>query len=381
MPIRPDDEELTIKVGGKTVGGWERFSVTRGVELLPSILSVYLTERWPGQIDNVTLAPFQPVEAFLGNDLILTGYVDLYEPRATAAEHQVSIGCRSKTEDLIDCSVDVDALATANASWAILSPTLGAAAKMLAKPYGIEVVVIGDDPPLDPQFPVSVHPGESVYQVIETLARLTRTLIWDDEKGRLVLSGVGTKRAANPLVEGINIEVEQARLDGSQRFQKIIVFGQYVWSDAKTGPHISFRSERTDTRVPRNRMLMVPIDLPGPNQKWLDQRAEWEIARRYGRSRAVRITVTGWRDRAGALWTPNTLVKVNAPSLKIDEDMLIAQCTWRRDERGTQTDLYLMPPSGLAPAPFHFKPLVTIDPNVRATPNVEIGLPQIVGGQ
>jgi len=363
MPISPDSEELLVKVGGKTVGGWTRFSVTRGVELLPSTLSVFLTEKWPGQIDNVTLAPFQPVEAYLGKDLILTGYLDLYEPRASALEHEVSIGCRSKTEDIIDCSVDVDALAGATGSWAILSKTLGAAAKMICKPYDVEVVVIGDDPPLNPLYPVSVHPGETCYQLLETLAQLTQTLIWDDEKGRLVLSGVGTKRAGNPLVEGVNIEFEQARLAGDQRYRRIIVIGQSVQVD--NGPYIPIRSERIDKTVPRNRMLMIPIDMPGPDQKWADQRADWEITRRYGRSRAVHVTVTGWRDRDDKLWTPNTLVKVTAPSLKIDEDMLIAQCTWLRDERGTRTDLYLMPPSGLMPQPAHFKPVVTIDPNVR----------------
>jgi prophage tail gpP-like protein len=366
MPISPDSEELTIKVGGKTVGGWERFSVTRGVELLPSTLTVDLTEAWPEQAGNVTLAPFQECSVYLSRDLILTGYVDIYEPSYAATRHEVRIGCRSKTEDVIDCSVDVDALSASTGTWAITGGTIGSVARMLVKPYGVTVITPDDDPALDPQFPVSVDPGMTCYQLIELLARLTQMLVWDNEKGELVISRVGTKRAGNPLVEGINIEVGAARLAGDQRYSRIVAFGQYRWPE---GPHISLKYEAKDTSVPRNRLLMVPTDMPGPDAKWLKQKAEWEIKRRYGRSRAVRCTVTGWRDVNDKLWTPNTLVKITSPALKItNEDMLISQVTWMRDEQGTRTMLFCMPPEGLMPGPFHFKPLVDLDPNARPNP-------------
>jgi prophage tail gpP-like protein len=55
MPIRPDDEELTIKVGGQILGGWTRLRVTRGVELLPSHFEVELTERYPGVVGQVVV--------------------------------------------------------------------------------------------------------------------------------------------------------------------------------------------------------------------------------------------------------------------------------------------------------------------------------------
>jgi prophage tail gpP-like protein len=102
---------------------------------------------------------------------------------------------------------------------------------------------------------------------------------------------------------------------------------------------------------------MIPTDLPGPNGAYAQQRADWEVGRRYSRSRQVQITVTGFRDSAGALWKVNTLVNIWAPSLKISgEDMIIAQVEYLIDERGSRTTLTCMPPAGLAPAPFFFRP-------------------------
>jgi len=212
---------------------------------------------------------------------------------------------------------------------------------------------------------IAVQPGMTVYQIIEELARVTQMLIWDDAQGNLVLSkgsAVGSKRAGSALVEEVNVEVAAARISGDQRYSKVVVFGQYHLSD-QSGPHLSFEGTAVDNQVPRNRLLMVPIDMPGPDNKWTNQRAQWEVSRRLGRSRAVRIVVTGWRDGNDALWQPNTIVNVQAPELKISEDMLISQCTWMRDETGTKTILLCAPPAAFRPPPFTFKPLVTLDPN------------------
>jgi len=102
---------------------------------------------------------------------------------------------------------------------------------------------------------------------------------------------------------------------------------------------------------------MIVMDIPGPDMKWAKRRAEWERARRYGRSRQIQATVVGWRDGAGTLWTPNTIANVSCPTLKIDkEDWLIVDVNWRRSGLGTQTVLQLMPKEGVAPEPFHFVP-------------------------
>ena len=96
------------------------------------------------------------------------------------------------------------------------------------------------------------------------------------------------------------------------------------------------------------------MDMPGPDNKWANQRADWEVARRYGRSRIVDVQVTGWRDGAGTLWTPNTIVNCSLPSAKIYQDMLLTEVAWMLGEQGSSSLLTLMPKEGFMPEPFHF---------------------------
>ena len=81
-------------------------------------------------------------------------------------------------------------------------------------------------------------------------------------------------------------------------------------------------------------------------------RIEWERARRYGRSMALHLKTDGWRDSAGALYEPNTLVPLMIPSMKIiDQEWLIGEVTYVRDEQGTSCDLGIMPPQAFQPLP------------------------------
>ena len=82
-------------------------------------------------------------------------------------------------------------------------------------------------------------------------------------------------------------------------------------------------------------------------------RAQWEKARRYGRSQAATVTVDSWRDSAGTLWMPNRLCPVDLPALKIvGQRWLIASVTYQLGlEGGTRALLVLMPPEAFQPEP------------------------------
>jgi prophage tail gpP-like protein len=259
---------------------------------------------------------------------------------------------RSKTADLVDCSVDVDALAAVAGSWAITAGTVGSAAKLITSPYDIAVESV-QDVALNIAYPIAVPPGATCWQILEELGRVTQRLIYDAPDGSLVISPVGTAHAACGLAEGVNMEYGTARLSSDQRYSKVVVFAQDTFLDTQDAPYLGFKQTATDNSVPRNRLLMIPTDLPGPNGLYAQQRANWEVARRYGRSRQVQITVTGFRDSAGALWEVNTVVNIRALSLKIiSEDMVIARVEFVLDERGSRTTLTCMPRAGLVPQPF-----------------------------
>ncbi len=91
--------------------------------------------------------------------------------------------------------------------------------------------------------------------------------------------------------------------------------------------------------------------------------AQWECARRYGRSQAVSAQVSLWRDAAGALWTPNTPASVDMPALKLAKlTWLITQVTLIKGlGPGTRSLVTLMPKEAFMPRP---APQTAFDPQL-----------------
>lgn len=356
LMMSPDQEELTIKVGGQVLGGWLRIRVTRGVELLPSHFDIETTERFPGQLSQVSADPTSPCEISLSGDLVLTGYIDRYMPIYNKTRHTVRLIGRSKTEDIVDCSVDPKALGNV---WQIDVNTIKEYATKICNLFNIRVVLPDGDATIPGQFAkqLTIYPGYTAYFLIEEMARSVGMLVWDDEKGNLVISKVGTKRAGSSVVEGLNAERVEVVFGADQRFAyyRVLAMGP-----SQVDSHIKYDATATDPEpsVLRNRLRIIPQELPDPGEAYSNLRAQWEANRRFGRSRVARVHVVGWRDGQGKLWTPNTIVNVQLPTAKVKEDRIISEVTWLRGEEGTQSLLTLMPAKALSVQPFTIKPAV-----------------------
>lgn len=348
MTVLPDSEELTIKTGGQTLGGWTSIRVTRGVEMMPSQFECHITERFPGQSTEAIVIPGSTCTVYLGSTLVLTGFIDVYAPSYNAHTHNVIIAGRSNTEDIVDCSANISPSTK-------LAGSLKAAIQTVLKQFPlVGLSFLATDVDLPTTIPITV--GMSAYDIIELLCKYGQKLLWDDQNGNLVVSDVGTTRAGSALIEGQNVEEAAARIDWSQRFNKIQVLGQAAVPTGSEG-HISPSATATDSQIRSERLKYILMDqMIGPNAA--QNRAQWEVNRRKGRSELVQITVTGWRDGANNLWTPNTIVNVACPTLKVNADLVISECDWLRGETGTQTTMILMPAQALQPMPFQIPPLV-----------------------
>ncbi|HZT88912.1 MAG TPA: hypothetical protein VFA12_13150 [Stellaceae bacterium] len=357
-------DELTVVCGNMVLGGWTRVRVVAGVELCPRYFEVETTERYPGDYGlPASLTPGSLCQVFLGEDAVLTGYLDIYHPAYDANSHTVRLSGRSLVEDIVDCSIDMDALG--GKSWEIRAATLGQAAKILCDPYNVQVSLPDGDPPLDPSIPFTAQPGQTVYALIEEIARSVNMWVWDDADGNLVLSNNTIRAATCSLVEGQNIERAEVELRMDQRYSRIDVIGQNPVYGVDDKITVNMATSAIDNQVPRKRVLQIIFDSPGPDIKWAQQLANWERNRRAGRSQLVRCRVSSWREQPGTqsqpgpLWQPASTVNVQLPSLKIQGSMVVSQVQWMKDEeRGTTCELVLMPPWGLEVQPF-IPPLVS----------------------
>lgn len=342
------DNDLTLVVGGRQLMGWTSVRVTRGIERCPSDFQIEMTEKYPGQPFDVPVQPGDACQVLIGDDLVITGYVDRFSPAYSANSHSIAVAGRGRCQDLVDCA----------AEWPggqILGSSVLAIAQKLAEVYGITVSCTGDAGAGIPQFNLML--GETGYSVIERICRYRALLPYEGTDGNLILGAIGTTQAANGFTEGINVEKARSIFSIDQRYSEYLAFLQSVDVFTDTGNGGNLFATVNDPTVLRHRRRVIIAEAGGGGQDVATQRANWECARRYGRSSVVTLTTDSWRDSAGVLYSPNTLVPLSLPTAKVvGKTWVIGEVAYRRDESGTHADLTIMPPTAFYPEPILLQP-------------------------
>ena len=307
-----------------------------------------MTELYPGEASAFVIQPGDACQVLLGSDLVITGYVDRFAPSIDGGQHSIRVSGRSKCADLVDCA----------AEWPngqISGSNVLAIAQKLAAPYGVfsngnsanPILVttdMSDLGPVIPQFNLSL--GETAFEIIERLCRYTALLAYDKPDGNLFLTRVGTVRAASGFEQGVNVQTASVEYSMDQRFSEIKAFIQSLDAFYDLGDDGNLIATVSDLNVFRHRRKIIIAESGDSGFEVLKRRADWEVVRRSGRSMRLHVTTDGWRDEADTLYTPNTLVSVKFPALKlVDRTWLISEVTYKRDgQSGTTCDLVIMPP-------------------------------------
>ncbi len=346
--------DLTVVVDGSAWGGWTNIRLTRGLERMPPDFDVSVTELYPGQGSQVVIREGSPCTVLIGGKLVLTGYIDRYEPSLSASEHPVRIAGRGRCQDLVDCAAGV----RADGSFA-MQITQGSAFRIatdLAAPFGIPVSLNDEEAGFAiPRFNINL--GESPFEIIDRVTRYRQLIAYESVGGGLVLSRVGKARMASGVVEGQNFENGGASFAMDGRFSDYYVTwtstdGLSQVRDATGGVNGNLHGYVKDGSVPRFRPRIIVSEQIVDGVDIGQARAVWEMNRRNALAQALSVTIDSWVDGAGDLWEPNRLIPIDLPSLKITgKEWIIGEVTFRRGEDGTHADLKLMPPAAYEPAP------------------------------
>ncbi|OLP56829.1 hypothetical protein BJF92_12215 [Rhizobium rhizosphaerae] len=273
-----------------------------------------------------------PVVLKASGEVLLTGYVRDVNPAHEAESHTLSVSLVSRTIDYVECSAD-------HPSGEILDKDLSAIAKELdASGIGIEA---DGDFPREPRH--KLQPGESAFASIERRARGRGVLIHDTAEGRIKLAMKPEGTHAGGLVFGVNILAGSATFTEAGRYSHVKVRGQAGEGVGKA----QLRGEATvvDDGVSRRRVLIVPHEGETTSDR-MKTRALWQAKRAAGNGSTASITVSGWRDAAGRIWSPNWLVQVEDPYLGIDGLMVIKSVSLEQGDR-TEAILSLADPRAL----------------------------------
>ncbi|NDV11680.1 phage baseplate assembly protein [Crenobacter caeni] len=334
---------VSLTVNGLSWEGWTNVEIGAGLDDQCRSFTVGITRLLPGGDEPVPIVHGDRCELRIGNDLVLTGWV-FATPRAHDKNSTAfGIAGRSLTADLVDC-------AALNKPPQFKRQSVRAIVAALAAPYGIAVLSeVGDG---DTVADHTLQPGETAFESIDRLLKISRLISTDDAQGRLVLAAPGSAgRAYDPIQLGRNVLAGDASFDFAGCFSEYRVLGQHGTSANRNGAAANeIAGIATDSRITRKRVATLTESgnlTPGMAK----ERASWERDNRIGKALAAQYEVAGWRQSNGALWRHNQIVHVIDPILGFDRDMLITAVTYRMDEQGSRVTLAVAPPEGYLPQP------------------------------
>jgi prophage tail gpP-like protein len=329
---------VTLTVDGLDYSGWTSVEISAGLERQARSFNIGITWKWPGQNVLRPVTQGARCEVRIGGDLVVTGWVDSTPISYDHEKVTTSITGRSSTGDLVDCGA-------INQPGQWKGQSVQAIVQALASPYGLKVK--SEIAATSGLADHTIEPGETAFESIDRLLTLYRIFSTDNAQGEVVLAEVGSAgRAAEPLELGRNVLKADATLDFTRVFSEYRVVGQRSVSDeesAQTATEV--HSSVTDPRMTRKRVKVIH-ESGQLSEKLAAERANWERGTALGKALETTYEVQGWRQSNGALWLPNTIVRVVDPVIGYDRDMLIAEVTYVLDERGTICRILVGPPEG-----------------------------------
>lgn len=388
-----DPDEVVLVLDDRDWVGWSTVRITRGIERIPNDFEFTLTELYPGEAELLVVHAGSKCEIFIGRDLVLSGYVDRVMPRIGPRIHEVTISGRGKCQDLVDCAAEWEG------SVITADTVLGVASKLSSK-FGI--TVSGTPGPAVGNARISniipfvrFYLGETPWEIIDRLCRIAGLLPYELPDGNLwiaanpgdIPAGGNLRRgsavyaapgyipgpadaptsavnAASGFSEGVNVKHASATYAADQRFSvyRVYRYSMQPQRDVTTGA-VNQITEYHDTAVRYRPMVIIAEMDKQFGVANASDRGAWEASRRYGRAHMVSLTTDSWRDAAGNLYAPNTLVPLELPSLKASgKTWLIGQVTYRKSENGTECDLVIMPPEAFSVQPT--LPVNTLPPDL-----------------
>lgn len=336
-------DAITLRVAGKIYGGWTKVNVTRSLSSVAGDFSLELTWQW-SEAEPWPIKEGDACTVDIGNDRVITGYIDDWMPSYDDKEVTISVAGRAKTGDLVDSSV-------VHESGLFTNQTLTDIAKTVCKPYGISVVTETDAGDVFPR--IAIEQGETCYELLDRLARQRGVLLTCNAMGNLVITRASKTKMGVALILGENILAARGRFSQRDRASEYIVKGTGYgggreWDEAATATIGGQKAVIPDADVRRYRPKII-INEDVFTVDGASKRGQWQRQRALGQSKTSEITVAGWRieGEGGALWDINKRVYVKDEIQNLDGELLIETVMFSEDDAGRLAVIALVPPEAM----------------------------------
>lgn len=319
-------ETVTVTIGGKLFVAWTDIAISAGSEkaVRQARMSIPISA-----LSSIAIGDEAVVSA--GTDPILTGFVRDRDREISEDASSATISIVSKTADATESSIEHD---TGHIDDATLDK--------IAKEFGKDFTIIDKRKSKGKPAPHQIVPAETLHKTLERVARRQGVLIYDDGDGAIVLADKPEGTHAGGIAEGINIKSASVNETEAGRYAKTVVRGQSSKGHGPGALRIEGIATDRSVRKHRTRILIHEGDATSADLK---KRAEWQARRAAGKGLRMTVTVPGWRDAKGKIWSPNWLVQATSDRLDIDQMMAVSAVDFlQSDGGGTIARLSLVDP-------------------------------------
>lgn len=299
-------DDVVVVVGGGRFSEWESVTITLSIDRPPEMT---LFSPWDPDAAEMRRVfrpfSFNPLVVSIGPDPLFTGVMLAPSPSTTSEGSTVTASAYGATGTAYDCAAPASAYPLE-----FDNLTLDAIATQLLAPFGIAATFTA---PVGAPFErVSMDPTEPVMGFLAGLAKQRNIVIGETAQGAALFQQ--SVEAGSPV----------AVMKGSQPPASAVATsfnGQAVFSDitaiAPTVPGLeggqSTAKNTQLTGVVRPHTFTAPDTTPEGGQS----AAEAKLGRMYANAVSWNVPVPSWRGPSGAVWQPNTTIKLTAPNAMI----------------------------------------------------------------
>lgn len=315
---------VTLRVAGVEYGGWTAInSIRTGMDAIAGGFQVSLTEKWPGASKR-PIHKEDDVEVRIGTVTVIRGQIDSVKRKVESSAHTITVTGRDATADLVDC-------AAMNSPGEWKERGLADIIRDICGPFGIKVEVAAGTNLGKVFASFTLQKGEKAVAAIQRLCAARGVLPYSDGRGILVLGPGKPARVATKLVEGKNLKDSAADDTRLGRYRDYTVYAQSgQWDDAAA--NAGTQGTAQDSGIRRYRPTARMADDLADGVTAADQ-AAFDAMIAKAKAEAVEVTVRGWLH-ANGVWRPNTLVTVDAPTIQVQGERLIASVDATLDKDG-----------------------------------------------
>lgn len=331
-------DEVALLIGGKRFRFWTSIKLTRGIDNMDTLdIAAPFEPNLASFKETFRPFSFKSIEITVGGEPLFKGTMISVIP-SLGDSKTIQVSAYSTPGVLSDCTAPASAYPLE-----YNNQNLQAITDAVIKPFGIKAVF--EEDPGSTFERVAINPGQKLLDFLSDLARQRNLIISSTERGALLFrkskeSGVPVAKLRQGESPVISIAPS---FNPQEYYSHITGLGPVVVGTS--GEAFTIKNGKLTT-------LLRPYTFQAQDSEsgTLKEAVEAKAGRMFGNMVSYKVALNTWRDPAGKLWQPNTLVNLQSNNAMIYEpyNLVIRSVEFSRDKNSLMATLDLVIPGSFS---------------------------------